>query len=140
MKSTKGGARSQDLPLSMAALDILKSLPATAAKTPAAYVFPNANGGPLGNWTRFQMVLEKISGTADWHRHDLRRTAATIIKSLKVSPSTIEPILAHTDPLRSEGVGGSASHDMSLAKVLTNLRDHQEEALSVLEDALEMIA
>jgi len=139
VKATKGGPRGQDLPLSKAALDILKSLPGSGAKLPDAYVFPNARGGTLGNWERFQTVIENASGTTGWHRHDLRRTAATIMKSLKVSPSTIEQILAHKDPLRSEGVGGSASHYMSLAKVLTNVRDHQEEALSVLAEALDLI-
>lgn len=139
VKSTKGIVRRQDLPLSKAALDILKSLPGSAAKAPEAYVFPNSSGGMLGNWNRFQTALEKASKTNDWHRHDLRRTAATIMKSLRVSPSTIEQILAHTDPLRSEGVGGSASHYMSLSKVLTNVRDHQEEALSILAEALEFI-
>ena len=61
------------------------------------------------------------------------------MSSMKVSPSTIEQILAHKDPLRSERVGGSASHYISFSKVMDNFRDPQEEALSKLADALNLI-
>jgi integrase len=66
--------------------------------------------GPLDNWTRFQNALHSATGTKNWHRHDLRRTAATIMHSMKVPASTIEQILAHVDPFRGENVGASASH------------------------------
>lgn len=140
VKSTKGGPRSQDLPLSEAAMDILRSLPGWGASDGKALVFPNGTGrGKLDNWTRFQNALHETTSTADWHRHDLRRTAATIMHSLKVPASTIEQVLAHKDPLKGDNVGGAASHYLQLTRVLRNSRDPQEEALSILAEALSMI-
>ena len=137
VKSTRGGPRAQALPLSEAATAILRGLPDWKAARPDEFVFPNGTGnGPLGNWARFQKALHRVSGTAGWHRHDLRRTAATIMHSLKVPASTIEQILAHADPLRGEQVGASASHYIQLGRVLRNARDPQEEALSTLAEAL----
>lgn len=140
VKSTKGGPRSQDLPLSEAAVSILRQLPGWETAKPDQLVFPNGTGmGELDNWTRYQNALHEASGTADWHRHDLRRTAATIMHSLKVPASTIEQILAHADPLKGENVGGAASHYLRLTRILSNTRDPQEEALDTLATALEMI-
>lgn len=140
VKSTKGGPRSQDLPLSEAAMSILRQLPSWESAKPSELVFPNGTGkGELDNWTRYQDALHEATGTKDWHRHDLRRTSATIMLSLKVPASTIEHILAHTDPLKGDNVGGAASHYLQLTRVLRNTRDPQEEALATLAEALEMI-
>lgn len=137
VKSTRGGPRSQALPLSQPAYALLSSLPGWSKSKPDELIFPNGSGSePLDNWTRFQRALHRATGTSDWHRHDLRRTAATIMHSLKVPASTIEQILAHADPLRGENVGASASHYIQLSRVLTNTRDPQEEALSILAGAL----
>ena len=140
VKSTKGGPRSQSLPLSEAAMSILRGLPRWESAKPDELVFPNGTGkGELDNWTRYQDALHEATGTKDWHRHDLRRTSATIMLSLKVPASTIEQILAHADPLKSDNVGGAASHYLQLTRVLRNTRDPQEEALTTLAEALEMV-
>lgn len=140
VKSTRGGPKSQDLPLSDAAMDILRSLPRWSNARSDEFVFPNGTGdGRLGNWDRFQTALNAASGTENWHRHDLRRTAATIMHSLKVPTSTVVQILAHNDPLKHDGVGGAASHYIQLTRVLNNTRNPQEEALSILATALKMI-
>lgn len=141
VKSTRGGRRKQDLPLPEAAVAILRALPGWEAAKPGDLAFPNATGsGKLGNWTRFQTALNEATGTSDWHRHDLRRTAASLMLSLKVPASTIEHILAHKDPFRAENLGGAASNYLKLAKMMTNMRDPQEEALAVLAQALAVIA
>lgn len=140
VKSTRGGPRAQALPLSEAAVAILQGLPGWRSDEPQEHVFPNGEGsGPLGNWTRFQKALHYESKTTAWHRHDLRRTAATLMHSLKVPASTIEQILAHAHPLRGEQVGASASHYIQLSRVLRNTRDPQEEALATLAEALSHI-
>ncbi|RPE66985.1 phage integrase family protein [Pacificibacter maritimus] len=137
VKSTKGGARSQDLPLSQSAVDILKVLPGWTSMQPNELVFPNSNGtGKLGNWQRFQNALYEATGTEGWHRHDLRRTAATLMRSIKVPASVIEQVLAHTDPFKSEGLGGAATNYIKLTRIMNNTRDPQEEALSRLAEAL----
>ena len=140
VKATKGGPRSQYLPLSGSATDLLRSLPGWEKGKPADFVFPNSTGkGPLGNWDRFQQAIFTATGTRNWHRHDLRRTAATLMHSLRVPVSTIEQILAHTQPLKAENAGGAASNYLLLTQIMTNSRDPQEEALSILADALERI-
>ncbi|PCD78145.1 hypothetical protein CLN94_02265 [Pseudothioclava arenosa] len=140
VKSTRSGPRSQDLPLSDAATDILSGLPRWKDGAQNELVFPNGTGtGNLDNWDRFQKALHQTSQTQDWHRHDLRRTAATIMKALKVPTSTIVQILAHGDPLKHDGVGGAASHYLQTTRVLKDTRDPQEEALSHLATALAMI-
>lgn len=140
VKSTRGGARSQNLPLSEAAMAILRGLPGWTTGRPEDFVFPNSTGvGKLGNWTRFQASLNQVSGTSNWHRHDLRRSAATLMHNLKVPASTIEHILAHTQPLKAENVGGAASHYLKITQIMTRARDPQEEALSQLAEALDLI-
>lgn len=139
VKATRGPSRGQSLPLSGAALDILRSLPGWSDAKPTDLVFPNSTGGKLGNLTRFQKALCEATGTRDWHRHDLRRTASTLMYSLKISAFVVDQILAHTDPLKREGVSASAHVYIKLMKMMTNQRDPQEEALSILAEALEMI-
>lgn len=87
-------------------------------------------------WSRFQNALHAETGTTDWHRYDLRRTAAAILGALKVSPSTVVRILAHADLLKAENVRGAASHHLQITRVLQNTRDPQEEALDILAKAL----
>lgn len=140
VKSTRGAPRSQSLPLSEAAMKLLRALPGWETADAAAFVFPNSTGkGKLGNWQRFQIAIDAATNTAGWHRHDLRRTAATLMHSLKVPVSTIEHILAHTQPFKAENAGGAASHYLQLTRIMTNSRDPQEEALSILAQALEQI-
>ena len=59
--------------------------------------------------------------------------------SLRVAVSTTEHILAHTQPLRAENAGDAASHYLHLTQILTNSRDPQEAALSILTEALQWI-
>ena len=47
-KNTRGIAREQNLPLSNAAINLLKSLPGYQSHQPDNIVFPNAAGGRLG--------------------------------------------------------------------------------------------
>lgn len=92
VKDTRGEGmpRIVELPLSKTALDLLKSLPGYKTRDPEAYVFPNSAGGFQGNWDRISKLIQKVSGTKDWTRHDIRRTGATLLKELEVAiqPST----------------------------------------------------
>lgn len=139
IKSTRGGPRRQALPLSDAALAIIKALPHFETAAPRDLLFPNTVGGKLGNWERFQTMIEHASGTSGWHRHDLRRTAATIMLALDIPVSTIDRILGHTDPLRREGVSGAAGAYMRTTQILKGRTDPQRAALAFLADALEAV-
>ena len=62
---------------------------------PDHLIFATAPGAPLGNWDRAGKWFQEASGTAGWHRHDLRRTAATFMGNLGTDPHIIEAALGH---------------------------------------------
>ncbi len=74
------------VPLPVEAVELLRGLPRTNH-----YIW----GVELGNWDRYQKTLFARSGTSGWHRHDLRRTAATILGRLDYEPHILEVVLAH---------------------------------------------
>lgn len=47
-------------------------------------------------WTQAKQRLDAASGVSDWRLHDLRRTSATGMASLGVSPPVIERVLNHS--------------------------------------------
>ena len=51
--------------------------------------------GRLNDWDAWQKRMFEKTGTSDWHRHDLRRTGATIMAGLGVAPHVIEAVLGH---------------------------------------------
>jgi integrase len=62
---------------------------------PEDLVFPNEAGGALGNWDRVTKYLFEATGTSGWTRHDLRRTAATMMGEMGTLPHVIESVLNH---------------------------------------------
>ena len=62
---------------------------------PDALIFPTSNGTPLGNWDRTQKAVHAASHTTGWHRHDLRRTGATLLGEMLVPPHIVEAALNH---------------------------------------------
>jgi integrase len=49
----------------------------------------------LGNWDRETKAIAQASGTGGWHRHDLRRTGATMLGEIGILPDIIEAALNH---------------------------------------------
>jgi integrase len=88
---TKNG-EPHTVPLSRQAIVLLESLPAGA---PGSLVFPSLSGAALGNWDRSMKRLHALSGTTGWHRHDLRRTGATMLGAAGTEPHVIEAALNH---------------------------------------------
>ncbi len=62
---------------------------------PDDLVFPNEAGGGLGGWDRATKHLFDVTGTSGWTRHDLRRTAATMMGEMGTLPHVIESVLNH---------------------------------------------
>jgi integrase len=62
-------------------------------------VFASAwNGGRLGSswsWSKATRQVQAESQTADWHRHDLRRTSATMLGRNGTPPYIVESVLNH---------------------------------------------
>lgn len=84
------------IPLPSQAVDLLNRLYGDGAPA-EALVFSTRTGGSLSNWDRETKALQQITGTSDWHRHDLRRTAATVLGNLGEFPDIIEAALNHAD-------------------------------------------
>lgn len=80
------------IPLPRQALGVLAAL--KCGKT-GDLVFATGTGGRLSNWDREAKRIMKASDTSAWTRHDLRRTAATIMGELGVEPHIIEAALNH---------------------------------------------
>lgn len=139
VKDTTGQGRSQRLPLSIAALDLLKCLPAYQNRRPGAFVFPNRDGGKLDNWNRIAAQVQKGSKTTDWTRHDLRRTGSTLLEELQVPVQTVEAILDHSNRFANAGVSGSAGHYMVATRIMNDVEDPKVIALNKLSAALEHI-
>jgi integrase len=87
-------ARDHTVPLPRQARALLVAL----GRGPGERLFPNRAGGPLDNWDRWQKRLFAVSGTADWHRHDLRRSVATALGEAGIAPHVVEIVLGHAVP------------------------------------------
>jgi integrase len=84
------------VPLSKQALALLRErLPADKKKAADQPVFATSTKKPLGNWDRECKTIMEASKTCAWHRHDLRRTAATMLGDLGETPDIIEAALNH---------------------------------------------
>ncbi len=66
-------------------------------RAPAALIFGNWKGKPVSQWDRVTKAIQKEAGIYGWHRHDLRRTAATCMGRLRIQPHVIEAALNHAD-------------------------------------------
>ncbi len=77
-------------PLSKAAFAVLP------AKGASKFVFVSGNGrGPISGFTPLRRDFRKVSGTADWHIHDLRRTARSLMSRAGVPVDHAERCLGH---------------------------------------------
>jgi integrase len=130
---TKQG-REHVVPLPDPALAMLRDmLPPGGAADPGALVFANERGGPLANWDRATKAIHAASKTGGWHRHDIRRTVASIMGDLGVAPHVIEVCLGHA--LHSSSDGSSLSR---VATVYNRSRYQREHAYALAQLAAEL--
>ena len=80
------------IPLSIPAVSLLSDQDQGAAN---ALVFPSERGQVLSNWDRETKRLYQLSNTSGWHRHDLRRSVATLLGDLGFAPHVISVVLGH---------------------------------------------
>jgi integrase len=88
---TKNG-RPRTVPLPRQATALLHVV---SSGEPQSLVFPSKRGGLLGNWDRETKRLHRLSSTSGWHRHDLRRTVATLLGDLGFAPHVVSVVLGH---------------------------------------------
>ncbi|UFM66773.1 integrase family protein [Paracoccus sp. MA] len=140
VKSVRGGARSQLLPIPDSVIALLDEIPEYLGRGPNDLIFPGQAGTELGNWTRITSAIMRESGTSGWHRHDLRRTAATIMRAGEVELSTIDRILGHrTDHRREESSRAINAYlaDIDLSGIV---EDPQRKALERLAEIYDQIS
>lgn len=85
---TKSGAP-HAVPLPRQAVALLRALQPEEA-SPEALVLATRGGKALNNWDRAAKALHEASDTAGWHRHDIRRTVASLAGDLGVAPHVVE--------------------------------------------------
>lgn len=126
-------SRQRTVPLPRQALEFLRQRRATQHEATPDHdqlVFPSKRGGVLSNWDRETKRILTNSGTAGWHRHDLRRTVATTIGDLGFPPHVISVVLGHANVAE----GATAIYARSRYE-----REHRE-ALQALADEIEQTA
>jgi integrase len=118
--------RQRDVPLPSQAVTFLQAL---GPGEPGALVFPSTGSRVLSNWDRETKRLHERSGTSGWHRHDLRRTVATMLGDLSFAPHVVSVVLGHAHI--AEGA----------TAVYARSRYHREhrEALQTLADEIDRI-
>lgn len=91
--TTKNG-KPHTVPLSRQAEALLRSIkPNDAGHN--KLVFSTRSGGRLANWFKGTVTLQEASKTEGWQRHDLRRTAATLMGEAGEPPHIVEAALGH---------------------------------------------
>ena len=87
---TKNG-RAHTIPITAVAEKILLTLPKTGL-----LVFPaRRSDAAYGGFGQAKMRFDEMTGFSNWTFHDLRRTAATGMAGLRVSPHVVERVLNH---------------------------------------------
>jgi integrase len=130
---TKNG-EPHDIPLSPAAVDIVKALPriADADGNQVPHVFTTTGDAPVSGWSRAKLALDgkdltlqrkaaeeagddpdAVEPLADWRLHDLRRTAATGLQRLGMRLEVIEAVLGHVSGSRAGIVGVYQRHSFA---------------------------
>jgi integrase len=124
LPETKNG-RVHTIPLSQQAAALLQGLmPTNSAPDLDSLIFTTPNGTPISRWEEATRRLQIASGTSAWTRHDLRRTAATLMGEMGVMPDIIEAALNHTtihSPLAA--VYNKARYRPEVAEALQKLAD-----------------
>ena len=82
------------VPLSSQAVTFIAGIRAQSDNK-SALIFSTTSDTTPANWDRETKALHQVSGTDSWHRHDLRRTAATALGNLGVLPDIVEAGLNH---------------------------------------------
>ncbi|AFO92728.1 DUF4102 domain-containing protein [Phaeobacter inhibens] len=137
-KRVKGGHQVTH-PLSDAAITLLKELPGFASREDDDLLFPNQELGPLGNWNRSKEKLQDVSNIENWHRHDLRRTGATILSLMGVPAQVVDTMLSHKNPFSKEAVSPALQSYAQLAKEMKGLPNPLRDAVETLAEAIRAI-
>jgi integrase len=108
--------RAHEVPLSDAAVEIIRGLPRIEGK--AGYVFTATGAQPVSNLSRLRGALRRAASERDVAPtlHDLRRTVATSLQKLGVRLEVTEAVLNHVSGSRKGIVGVYQRHEYAEEK------------------------
>ena len=122
--------QSHTVPLPRQAGDMLRTAATHRGESQSgSFVFPSTRGRQLSNWGWQTKRLHRLSGTSGWHRHDLRRTVATLLGDLGFAPHVVSVVLGHAHIAQ----GATAVYARSRYQ-----REHRE-ALQALADEIDRL-
>ena len=122
--------QSHTVPLPRQAGDMLRTAATHREESQSgSFVFPSTRGRQLSNWGWQTKRLHRLSRTSGWHRHDLRRTVATLLGDLGFAPHVVSVVLGHAHIAQ----GATAVYARSRYQ-----REHRE-ALQALADEIDRI-
>jgi integrase len=115
---TKNG-RLHEVPLPTQALAIIERLP---RRNSSDFLFGRRG---FNDWAVAKAKLDARAGIADWHLHDLRRSAATYMAELGVQPHHIEAVLNHQSGHKRSvhGIYNHARYEMPMREALQKWAD-----------------
>nr|WP_281277538.1 site-specific integrase [Hankyongella ginsenosidimutans] len=90
--------RANVVPLTPFALSILETLPRFVN---CDFVFTTTRKTAVSGFSKMLARISELSGTKDWHLHDLRRTAASGMAQVGVAPHVVEKVLNHSSGIIS---------------------------------------
>jgi integrase len=108
--------RAHEVPLSDAAVEIIRGLPRIEGK--AGYLFTATGAQPVSNLSRLRGALRRAASERDVAPtlHDLRRTVATSLQKLGVRLEVTEAVLNHVSGSRKGIVGVYQRHEYAEEK------------------------
>lgn len=127
-----------DIPLSRAALAILKSVEHTDRK----FVFGEGAGGYSG-WSKSKVELDERCGVTGWRLHDLRHTFSTRSEDVDALPYIVEATLNHVTGEAKKGVAGIYNHakyNKQKREVLDKWAKHITEIVGPTKPGLKLVA
>ena len=115
--------RQHEVPLSAQAVAILERQP---RRNSSEYLFGRRG---FNDWAVAKTKLDARAGIAEWHLHDLRRTAATQMAELGVQPHIIEAVLNHVSGHKGgvAGVYNRARYEAEMRSALQRWADWLEQ-------------
>lgn len=126
IEDTKNG-QDHIVPLSRQARELLEFR--RDLKLPTDLVFCNSVHKQLDNWHRAQRKLFDETDTSNWHRHDIRRSGATMMAQLRIKPHVIKAALNHAAIL----------DPVDMIYIRYEYREEVAEALQALANKLDQI-
>lgn len=101
-KERSKNGRAHTIPLSDSVIKTLNQVPRYLHSD---FVFTTTGSTPVSGFGRFKKALDNASDVSEWKIHDIRRTVASGMARLKVSPHIVEKVLNHVSGTFSSVAG-----------------------------------